>query len=301
MEARFTAKPTDVDACADNFILTSDSAGVDFVGGGGTNMSRTIPAHPAEITLPETIDHRAKLYSLVAAAAGVSMLALAQPAEAEIIITNKTIPIQVGTPLLLDLNGDGTADFSFYLASNSSHGTVHLYSLFVNPLEGGEVIGETSSKFGRRLASALVRGAKIGPGGPFRGSQIEESNLCLRRCGTTNTNPPYSFDQHLYGDWGGSHPNRFLGVKFLIKSETHYGWVRMTVTVQHKGNGSGPKGSFSGTITEYGYESIANKPCYAGLAGNDPAADRDETGNSGASLGMLALGSDGLALWRPEP
>ena len=49
--------------------------------------------------------------------------------------------------------------------------------------------------------------------------------------------------------------------------QTHYGWVRLTVTVKHKGTGHGPTGSFSATITEYGYESVANKSCDAGLPG----------------------------------
>jgi hypothetical protein len=179
----------------------------------------------------------------------------------------------------------------------------------VSPLAGGEVIGK-EGKY-RPYASALVRGAKIGPGGPFIDrpngglwGTIESSHLCTQgRCGTSNTHPPYTFDQHLYGKWGGGHPNRFLGVKFLINGGTHYGWVRLTVTVKQKGSGSGPKGSFSATITEYGYETIANKSLDAGLAGADSTDDQaQETGDrpDHPSLGMLALGTDGLALWRRE-
>ena len=59
------------------------------------------------------------LYSIAAAAAGVGLLAMAQPAESEVVITKKTIPIPVSqfgftpNPVFLDLNRDGVNDFSF--------------------------------------------------------------------------------------------------------------------------------------------------------------------------------------------
>jgi hypothetical protein len=58
------------------------------------------------------------LYSLAAAAAGVSMLALAQPAAGEVVITRKTIPI--GSLVYLDMNHDGVADFTFYNSYSSA-------------------------------------------------------------------------------------------------------------------------------------------------------------------------------------
>jgi hypothetical protein len=42
-------------------------------------------------TLSEAIDRRTKMYAATAAAAGVSMLALSHPAEAEVVVT-KTKP-----------------------------------------------------------------------------------------------------------------------------------------------------------------------------------------------------------------
>lgn len=255
-------------------------------------------------TISGAADHRMRMYSLAAAAASVSALALAQPAEAEIIITNKTIPIHAGTPVMLDLDGNGVSDFKFSL-NTYTYKIFDYNKLYVNALAGGKVIGKVGKEV--PYASALLRGAKIGPSGPFDPSAdivtIEDSVLCTQNCGKHGG---YSFDQSLYGKWAGGQPNRFIGVKFLIKGATHYGWVRLTVTVKSKGTGSGPKGSFSGTITEYGYESVANKTCSAGLPGaNEEAKENENSQNesvkSGASLGMLALGSEGLAQWRPEP
>ncbi|MGA7752426.1 MAG: hypothetical protein WCB05_06330 [Candidatus Sulfotelmatobacter sp.] len=56
----------------------------------------------------------------------------------------------------------------------------------------------------------------------------------------------------------------------------------------------------SGTITEYGYETIANKPGLAGLASKNVPDDETCESNAGPSLGSLARGADGLALWQRE-
>ena len=254
-------------------------------------------------TLSGTAEHGLRLYSLAAAAASVSALALAQPAEAEIIITNKTIPIHANTNVFLDLNGDGVNDFEFFLSNYYSIGQFSFNNLYV--FAGADpVIGSG------RYASAMLRGAKIGPGGPFvrtyaYGVPIEASFLCTQNCGVKSG---YSFDQVLEGKWGGGHPNRFVGVRFKINGKTHYGWVRLTVTVKHKGSGKGPKGSFSATITEYGYESVANKSCGAGLSGPSiPNADRTrampEQGSvrkTGPALGALAVGAEAMPLWRRD-
>ena len=242
----------------------------------------------------ETSEHL-RLYSLAAAAAGVTVLSLAQPAEGEIIITNKTIPIHSGTPVMLDLNGDGINDFKFTL-SNYTYKIASNNLLYVQGLTPG------AANIGKGLAaSAMVRSANIGPGEPFIHSDynvfIELSRLCTQNCGQKGG---YSFNQSLYGNWAGGHPNRFIGLKFKINGKVHYGWVRMTVTVKQKGTGKGPKGSFSATITEYGYESVANKSCGAGSPGTAVAGDQEYESKIAPSLGMLALGADGMALWRRE-
>jgi hypothetical protein len=269
-------------------------------------------------TLSGTTDHRAKLYSLAAAAAGVSrlalaqpeagtvilyslaavavsvsVLALAQPAEAEIIITNKNIPIpncnptyNGPCPVSIDLNNDGITDLKFEIGTNfGASGGVSYLS--VKGVAGAEVIGQGRHGTSRGYVSALMRGAKIGPSAHFRDAGkyylMEEED-----CSGPTCTPPH-------GKWGGDHPNRFVGVKFKIDGATHYGWVRVTVKV------STERYYVTGTVTEYGYETIANKPVYAGLAGNDALDDQASESNTGPSLGALALGSDGLALWRTEP
>jgi hypothetical protein len=95
--------------------------------------------------------------------------------------------------------------------------------------------------------------------------------------------------------------NRYLGVKFLIKGKTHYGWVRLNV--KHT-----PPIGIDAVITGYAYETIAGKPIIAGKT-KGPDQRNQEGSSTGASamspipdqpasLGVLALGAQAVPLWR---
>ena len=253
-------------------------------------MARKVSTTPGDLSLSKSIDSRLKVYGMAAAAASVGVLALAEPAQAEVVITHKNIPIPRcdgdNCPVKIDLNHDGIADFSFTLEyygyGQNINGRGHIV-----PLTGGAVVG--SGPYSSALP--LVRGAKIGPSAQFRSFSVdvERSNYC-----TTN---PVCFKERDYnGPWGGNHPNRFVGVRFLIHGKTHYGWIRLTVTTSKTA-------PMSEEITEYGYETIANKSLGAGLASSKSADDQAQAGADKPSaplLGMLAYGADGLALWRRE-
>jgi hypothetical protein len=241
-------------------------------------------------TLPETLENRLRSYSIAAAAAGVSMLALVQPADAEVVITHKAIPVN-GT-VSIDVNHDGIADFQFSNEPGAYYGTLR-----VVPLAGGAVVlGPPLSSF----ATALKRDVRIGPHAHFSskgGADLEISRAVAYQVGTY---VPVTVVYFVFGgDWGGYLQNRYLGVKFLIDGETHYGWVRLTVSTYRQG------GMYA-TIDSYAYETDPNTAICAREVQPCPAVDDDaapgETGQnvSGPSLGMLALGADGLALWRRE-
>jgi hypothetical protein len=241
-------------------------------------MSRKLPARSEKATLSETVDRRVKLYSIAAAAAGVSMLALAQPAEGEVLITKQTIPI-FGL-VYLDINHDGVNDFEFY--SYFSFGSADLAVRGILGGGGALVVGQSG------YASPLMRGANIGPAAHF----CPSSSLTAIEKGVAVGYP----NEKLYGPWGGNPKNRYLGVRFKIDGQIHYGWVRLTMLTQ-------PAGTWSATITAYAYETIPNKPIFPGITGKPAVKDEAEKsvqslGNP--SLGMLALGADGLALWRRE-
>jgi hypothetical protein len=206
---------------------------------------------------------------------------LAQPAQSAVVIKNVNIPIKSG--LTLDLNNDGTPDLEFSFIFTEGHSVV-FSDLDVLAFKGNAVVEQDF------YVSALLRGARIGPSAHFGGTggnvdYVMEGQPCTYNgCRTV-------------GKWGGNHPNRFLGVKFKINGKTHYGWVRITVNVATR---------LTATITEYGYETIPNRPVKAGLPSSDVAASSasflgGSFPDAGAgSLGALAAGADGLAIWRRE-
>ena len=107
-------------------------------------MRRRASSQAKKPALSGTAEHGLRLYSLAAAAASVSVLALAQPAEGEIIIKNKTIPIPANSAVFLDLNGDGISDFVFFQSNYSIQNTNinHLSMQAVGPVNNpNQVIG----------------------------------------------------------------------------------------------------------------------------------------------------------------
>jgi len=88
----------------------------------------------------------------------------------------------------------------------------------------------------------------------------------------------------------------YLGVKFLIKGKTHFGWARVKVDTQQK--------PFAATLTGYAYETIPGKPIIAGATKGpddaEPTAALSSHTPEPATLGALALGAPGLSIWRRE-
>jgi hypothetical protein len=240
----------------------------------------THSAHSAQEASSDHLNRHLSLYSLAAAAAGVSMLALAQPAQSEVVITKKTIPVppnqgQFGVGI--DLNHDGVMDFFFDFRFQSNFGDLLITA------NKGELIGYASfgSEFNGAYASALRQGAKIGPSARFSSVSI----VTVERSYPNSTS-----SRKLRGKWDGNQKNRYLGVRFLINGENHYGWIRLTVDTR----------PMSATITGYAYETVANKPIVAGTVKTSAAEAQVQEMQYGPSLGMLAHGADGLPLWRRE-
>lgn len=223
-------------------------------------------------TFPINISRQVSQYSLAAAVAGVSMFALAQPAHGEVIVTKKTLAIPLGIAGVdIDLNNDGVTDFRLFASYFSFSGT----SLHVS---GGGVAGTF-------YASALARGAEIGPSAHFSSSVFER----IERGTGGYLNHKFN------GKWGGNVKNRYLGVRFVINGETHYGWIRLTVSIP-----SNPRNFMTGTITGYAYETVANKPIKAGTSATATAPVHAQERQAGPSLGMLAAGAEAMPLWRRE-
>jgi hypothetical protein len=266
-----------IDGRLSNYSLAANAANV-------SSIAISIPDTGKNSGSQEIHGRSINLISLAAIATGLGVMAFAVPAEGKVVVTKTNLPINGTNSLLpptsIDLNHDGVADLEFGQGSFISAGTFQI-AITGKVFNGGAVTTSPHS-----YVAALKHGAGIGPSAQFGNGyfDVEVSN------GRDKSSHPYS--QHLVGNWGGNPTNRFMGVKFLIDGQTHYGWVRLQIKTG--------KGKFlSGTITGYAYETIANKKLEAGVSSNDPAEETSVGGNR-SSLGMLALGFDGLAMWRRE-
>jgi hypothetical protein len=85
-------------------------------------MKLSSPPGRIPVKLSESVRHRLNMYALAASAAGVGMLALAQPAAARIVYTAAHMKIGPFDKVVLDLNHDGTGDFRFYAGGEGTTG-----------------------------------------------------------------------------------------------------------------------------------------------------------------------------------
>jgi hypothetical protein len=159
------------------------------------------------------------------------MLALAQPAEAKIVYTKSHVVINSANQQIywLDLNHDGVGDFEFV----AGYGTT----------QSGQVAGmhcvgtETGNVWGRTpYDSALPGGVEVGPKGRFGAHDGRMVSLSYFRGQSKFAGP--------WANGGRGVKNRYLGLRFKIKGQTHFGWARLSVTVVGQ-----PPVNITGTLT----------------------------------------------------
>ncbi len=233
--------------------------------------------------LPAILDKNLLAYAAAASATGIGILACAVPSNADIIFTPTHVNIvQNGEPVPLDLNNDGIVDFQFVNFESRARpplGTMRSY-LIVEPMQQSNGIIEVESK-GGMCAAALPNGARIGTARAFALSGLDMAHEFADSGGVTFRCP-----------WLRK-TGAYVGLKFSIDGATHYGWARVRVD------------GFKATLTGYAYETVANKKIVAGkTSGPDDVSLQYRSTPSqppqALSLGYLALGTSGLAIWRRE-
>jgi len=172
-------------------------------------------------------------YMAASAAAGVGVLALAQPSSAEVIYTKAHMQIQ--TPYPVDLNHDGITDITFRFEVSSRYAIPSFYATTPN-----------SAGFAYR---PLPKGVQINSHHTF--FQVARLAGCTRGSCTTSSGS------------GWLHVHRgYLGVEFSINGQTHYGWIRLDI-----------ESAYRWYLEGYAYESVPNRPILAGeTKGNNNGA-----------------------------
>jgi hypothetical protein len=211
--------------------------------------------------LNQRLDKRLLTYMTAAGAAGVSVLAMTQPANAKVVYTpaDRNVLLDHGR---LDLNHDGIPDFGF-----ADEGLGTIFFGYVAPFKFNRVMNH---------AAPLAAGVSVGPEGSFAAGVNEVVSYCL--C---------SGSFALGGPWADKQ-NEYMGFEFNINGAAHFGWARFSVTSYFTGV----------TLTGYAYETVSLKPIVTGDTGggndDDDSVDQEKPTAAPAQasgLGKLALGA----------
>jgi hypothetical protein len=229
------------------------------------------PRKPSHLS--ESLHQRLNAYTLAASAAGVGLLAVAQPAEGKIVYTpahnSSTCNVRSsGRTIDLNLNDNGKHDFR--LVNNAISYYIGGCNLSIFAVDGrNQIMGSTAQAV--RYASALSAGALIGPNSKFRpwhGGQLLVGNYSRNDSGS---------HYRTLGQWKNV-TGRFLGLKFYIGKQVHYGWARLRVTVPSHHQ-------VDAVLTGFAYETVPNQPIIAGKTKGPDVTVQTST------LGHLARGA----------
>jgi hypothetical protein len=210
------------------------------------------------------LDKGLAAYIVAAGAAGVGVLASSLPAQARVVYTPDNQ--QIGGGLSLSLRHNGIADF---VISNFYSSTSSTLALSIGPVNPSNEIFSTGSNRLSVFAAALPAGVPIGPNGKFK-----------KRLGEGMANG-IDLNGTCQGPWIHAH-NQYLGLKFMINGEVHFGWARLNVNCVY------PK-PIRGTLTGYAYETVANQSIVAGDT-NGP-----DVSVGPGTLGNLARGAAAIS------
>ena len=232
--------------------------------------------HRIAVAMNLKLEKNLGAYMIAAGAAGVGLLAAA-PAEAKVVYTAANISIGARSTVPLDLNNDGVVDFSLITRFCGSHSTC----LVLEPAVAGNGFRGTGS-----VVNAGFFGVPVGRGEKFLSGTYPNVMALAGQYGSSSwSGGPWAYVT-----------NRYVGLKFLVNGQAHYGWARLSVKLH-----GGPT-----VLTGYAYETTPNTNIVEGHISGPEKADAFTPTDllvpvrQPASLGMLARGADRLSIWRRE-
>jgi hypothetical protein len=212
--------------------------------------------------------------------AGGAAVAAAEEGRADIIYSGpQNISINQSS-FALDLNGDGVTDYTF--ANSQTFVTVgkppntmqqlQSASLTVTPSGSNEVAADTVTNKG--VTTTTADASVLSFGTSLSGLTFSNTSPQMAAAGKGAPKQP--------GNWTGV-TDQFLGLRFDINGQQHYGWAELSV-------GSAANG-LPATLEGWAYDTTANEPIAAGQVA--PVLVPEPS-----SLALLAAGAAGLAAYR---
>ena len=202
-----------------------------------------------KVYLKNDISKKLAAYSALATTAAL----LGTQADAQVVHSDITdVTVDTSNALIgLDMDGNGTTDFLFnviHATPMTSGGASNVWSFgrvfgWIPSYSYGSSINQAMGYSGPILpyVSALNNGALISSGQNFIANSSNEAFIASTYNGVT------------YGALANA-DHKFMGVQFSIGGTTHYGWIRVSTTID----------PVSITIHDLAYDAAANAIIHAG-------------------------------------
>jgi hypothetical protein len=197
--------------------------------------------------LPPTIDRQLNSYAVGASAAGVALLACSLPADARV-ICRKSSESLLGTQTIPFNPANGQFP-PFNLAQTFLYSTPRSHRYYWNrAFLTPNTQGANDLLAANGLPKALAKGDVIGSKGQFGKGNSYGMLFTYGQVGGGTVN-------HHQGNFPLTKVG-YLGFKFSMSGEAHYGWARLRVDVK--------KPQTTTNLLGFGYETIAGKAVHAG-------------------------------------
>jgi hypothetical protein len=178
----------------------------------------------------------------------LTLVVIAQPAQARIVYTPTHEVIDDGGSLSIDVNHDGTTDFTIGQYFSWSPPCIYTDTT-VAPAPSDGVIWSYSSPRGI-IAAAIPSGVPIGAAQPFVNVSVILEDL------HSGPDCPFAYSD---GYWLDGNPHYF-GFEFVKNGKTRYGWAQVTVVVVNNRFVH----SVTATLSGYAYQTNVGQSIPAG-------------------------------------
>lgn len=179
-------------------------------------------------------------------------------ASAEIQYTDIEPDIFISNPgqlYLLDLNNDGTDDFTFLFTSTNFlnftyYGGANFYvfnGIFALPEAGNAIAAFTASGGAYAYPYVIDEGIEIGP---YAGNFLSDATQTMVYQFYAIVASYFYYPIYAAGQWIFGETKKYIGLRLQDNDSTYYGWARLDVAINNK--------SFN--IRDYAIESTPNTP-----------------------------------------